>query len=406
MTRISRIGLSAMMFLQFFVWGAWYVTAPNYLSSRGFKAGDFAWTYSVGPIAGMITPFFVGMIADRFFPAQRLLGILQILGGVLLLGAAHLMAQPGVTPARVNLALFAYMLSYFPTLALTNTIAMGQMTRPEKEFPGIRVFGTLGWIAAGLVLSYFDWDKTVQMFYLAGGAALALGLLSFRLPHTPPRATGAVSWRQILGLDALALLRHRPYLVALTAALLLCIPLAFYYQLTSRLVEMVGLPIGRTMAYGQMSEIFFMLVMPWFFLRLGVKWMLALGMLGWAVRYLLFSVGGAQQVPGLILVGIVLHGLCYDFFFVTCQIYTDQVAPPAIRGQAQGLLVLLTLGLGTFVGAQVAGRLEAQHTPPGSTDLHAIAWGPLWAEPAGLALVILVLFVVLFRPRRTEPPVA
>lgn len=399
MTPLVRTKLSAMIFLQYFIWGAWYVTGPNYLSSIGFKAGDFAWTYSVGPIAGMITPFFVGMVADRFFPAQWLLAVLQLAGAALLWGATFLMTRAGSSPAVVNGALFVYMLSYFPTLALTNTIAMGQMKVPEKEFPGIRVFGTFGWIAAGLVLSWLDWDKTVQMFYLAAGAALVLGLLSIRLPHTPPRATGPVSWRQVMGFDALVLLKDRAYLTVLVAAMLLCIPLAFYYQLTSRLVEMVGLPIGRTMAYGQMSEIFFMLVMPWFFLWLGVKWMLAAGMLGWAVRYLLFGLGGAHQLPALIVVGIILHGLCYDFFFVACQIYTDQVSPPAIRAQAQGLLVLLTLGLGTLIGAQVAGRLEAHHTPPGATDLHAIEWQPLWLEPAALALLIMVFFVVLFRPR-------
>ncbi len=451
-----RFKLSTMMFLEFFVWGAWYVTAPNYLGTIGFKAEDFGWTYSVGPIAGMITPFFVGMIADRFFPAQRVLGIMHLLGAALMFGATTLMKVKSPVPNMINLAFFGYMLTYFPTLALTNTIAMRNMGNPEKEFPLIRVFGTIGWIVAGLVLTFLSWDKSFQMFVLTAGAALALGLLSFTLPHTPPTQQGQVSVRQILGLDALVMLKNRSYLIFLVSSILICIPLAFYYQITSRIVEMADLPIGRTMAYGQMSEIFFMIVMPLFFLRLGVKWMLAVGMLAWVVRYGLFAVGAPNQIAWMIITGIVLHGICYDFFFVTGQIYTDQAAPKQIRAQAQGLLVLFTLGLGMFIGAQIAGRIEARHTPATSkafaeqvtakaleieqlsgklpavsgvertaleeqikkleaekaalrkSELQAIEWKPLWGKPAIFAGAILLMFVALFRPpqKREAAPAA
>jgi nucleoside transporter len=446
MTKAIRTKLSAMMFLEFFVWGAWYVTAPNYLGTIGFKAEDFGWTYSVGPIAGMITPFFVGMIADRFFPAQVVLGVMHLIGAAVMLGATTLMKANSPSANMINLTFFGYMLTYFPTLALTNTIAMKSMGNAEKEFPLIRVFGTIGWIVAGLALTQVGWDKSIGMFYLTAGAALLLGVLSFAMPHTPPTQEGRVSVGQILGLDALVMLKNRSYLIFLVSSILICIPLAFYYQITSRIVEMADLPIGRTMSYGQMSEIFFMVVMPLFFLRLGVKWMLAVGMLAWVTRYALFAFGAPQQIAWMIIGGIVLHGVCYDFFFVTGQIYTDQAASKQIRAQAQGLLVLFTLGLGMFIGAQIAGKIEAQHTTQASKDfaaqvaakgreitelsnkvtaslgpertaledqikkleteklalrkseLQAIEWKPLWGKPAIFAGAILVLFVAFFRP--------
>jgi hypothetical protein len=290
------------------------------------------------------------------------------------------------------------------------------------------------------------------MFHLTAAAALLLGLLSFALPHTPPVKEGRVSVRQILGLDALVLLKDRSYLIFMASSLLICIPLAFYYQITSRIVEMTGLPIGQTMSYGQMSEIFFMIVMPFFFARLGVKWMLAVGMLAWVTRYALFAFGAPDEIRWMIILGILLHGVCYDFFFVTGQIYTDQVAPRQIRAQAQGLLVLFTLGLGMAIGAKVAGNIEASHTPEASktlaaqvvarsaeieqlksqlaaasetarraletqiqqleaeksslrrAELKAIEWRPLWGKPAIFAGAILLLFVLLFRSRAATAP--
>jgi len=475
MPTITRIQLSIMMFLQFFIWGAWYVTAPNYLGTIGFTGTDFGWTYSVGPIAGMLTPFFVGMVADRFFAAQRVLGVMHITGGILMYASTHLMLS-GATPEAINWVFFGYMLTYFPTIALTNTIAMQNMEDSEKEFPSIRVLGTIGWIVAGVALSYLGWGTEINMFYLVAASSILLGVYSFFLPDTPPSSQKNVSIRQVLGLDALILLKDRSYLVFMVSSMLICIPLAFYYQITSRVVEMshfesygfiqsikeflkMGDVIGATMSLGQMSEIFFMLVMPFFFKRLGVKWMLAVGMLAWVARYALFAMGAPDQVRWMILSGIVLHGICYDFFFVTGQIYTDRVAPKHIRGQAQGMLVLFTLGLGMFIGAQIAGRVEAQHTPPASVhisevfpqkgagiqalearlgtssgnenqiiqdeltaeiaslkasmsdeekkalrqaELSSIEWKPLWAKPAAFAGVVLLLFILFFKDNRKK----
>lgn len=442
-----------MMFVQFFVWGSWYVTAPNYLGTIGFTAGDFGWTYSVGPIASVISPFFVGMIADRFFPAQRVLAALHILGGLIVLYATTLMKGATPSPDMINLVLFGHTLTYFPTLALTNTLAMKNMTDSEKEFPAIRVWGTIGWIAAGLALTFLGMEKNISMFYLTAGSGIFLGLYSLTLPHTPPVREGSISARQILGLDALALFKNRSYLLFMLASFLVCIPLSFYYQITSRMVEMTGMPIGQTMTYGQMSEIFFMLVMPFFFARLGVKWMLGAGMLAWVIRYALFAFGAPSQIRWMIILGIVIHGICYDFFFVTGQIYTDQVAPNRIRSQAQGLLVLFTLGLGMLIGAQIAGVVEGRYTPQASRDaaaqvtakaveieglqarrtsatpgeqltidsqikqlevekeglrrdeLKAIQWTPIWGLPAIFAAGVLILFVLFFKDKSRAPAV-
>jgi nucleoside transporter len=464
-----RLQLSVMMFLQFFIWGGWYVTGPNYLGTIGFTAKDFGWMYSVGPIAGMISPFFVGMVADRFFAAQRVLGVMHLVGAGMMFLATLQMRAEAPNPNLINVLFFGHMLAYFPTLALTNSLAMRNMSDPEKEFPGIRVLGTIGWIIAGLMLSWLGWGTRINMFYLMIWAAVLLGAFSFFLPHTPPTATGKVSAREVLGLDALVLLKNRSYLVFLISSMLICIPLAFYYQIASRVVEMmqfqdvpgfseaakaVGLgdAIGLVMSFGQMSEIVFMLVMPFFFRRLGVKWMLAVGMLAWVLRYVLFAIGAPEEVRWMVLMGILLHGICYDFFFVTGQIYTDQAAPRAIRSQAQGMLVLFTLGLGMFIGAQIAGRVEAQHTTeeskafaqqviqkrqeiqnlesrigsasgPEATvlteqlgglereradlrrkELQAIEWKPLWGKPAIFAGIVMLLFLVFFRnpPRRED----
>lgn len=357
------------MFLQFFLWGSWYVAGPSYLTTIGFTAADFGWMYSVGPIAGMISPFIVGMIADRFFPTQRVLGVMHLLGAASMFGATMLMT-PDSSPTLINLIFFAHMLFYFPTLALTNSLAMHNMQDSEKEFPLVRVFGTIGWIIAGYTLGWLEWGPTIHQFQMAAIAGLLLGLYSFTLPHTPPPAAGKkVSARELMGIDAFVLLKQRPYLVFMISSLLICIPLAFYYQMAERFVRQAGIAAPPSkMTWGQISEAVFLVMMPFFFKRLGVKWMLAVGMAAWVVRYGLFSAAAPSGMHAMILIGIILHGICYDFFFVTGQIYTDKTAPKEIRGQAQGMLVLFTLGLGMFIGAQVAGQIEGAYTPQESLD--------------------------------------
>lgn len=450
MNPVSAIRLSVMMFIQFFIWGAWYVTAPRYLGQIGFDGNDFGWTYSAGPIAAMISPFVVGMIADRFFSTERVLGVMHLLAGGAMLAATTVMTGDAPSPNVINAIFFFHMLCYMPTLALTNSLAMHNMSNPEKEFPIIRVFGTIGWIVAGIVLAFSstlvagsNWSSEIEMFYLAGGAGIALGLYSFTLPRTPPPSAGKqVTLRELFGADALVLLKKPSFFVFMASSLLICIPLAFYYQMAERTVAQAGIanPAFK-MTFGQMSEIIFMLLMPLFFARLGVKWMLFVGMLAWVVRYGLFAVGAPDGIAWMILLGVTLHGICYDFFFVTGQIYTDKVAPASIRSQAQGMLVLFTLGLGMFIGAKTAGYIEKSYTPAETAQLldkagilgkqidelkasgaaesaidelqaerdaaslqalQAIQWKQIWMIPCIGAAVIMIIFALLFRDDAKE----
>lgn len=445
--------LSVMMLLQFFIWGSWYVTAPRVLGPIGFDGKAFGWLYSVGPIAGMISPFFVGMIADRFFSTERVLAVMHLLAAAAMYYATTLIQAESPDPGLINFVFFLHMLCYFPTLALTNSLALHNVSDSEKQFPLIRVFGTIGWILGNWTLSVMDWGTSIEMFYLASGAGVVLALYSLTLPHTPPPSKGTkTTIREILGFDALVLLEKRAFAIFMASSFLICIPLAFYYQLAERTVGATGIEDAPfVMGFGQVSEIFFMLVMPFFFVRLGVKWMLAVGMLAWVLRYGLFAIGVPDQISMMVIAGVLLHGICYDFFFVTGQIYTDKVAPARIRSQAQGMLVFFTLGLGMFIGAQVAGRVEKTWRSPDALaikaeietqgtkvtglekaieaakgqpdalvtlqtdlktanaeladlklqDLRAYDWSMIWTIPALAALAVLLLFLFVF-PRNPE----
>ncbi len=430
-----------MMFFQFFVWGAWYVGAPLYLVKIGFGGSDLGWTYAVGPLACILSPFFVGMVADRFFPTEKILCALHVLGGGFMFFAASLMdpAAPAC-PSYINWAFLGHTLCYFPTLALTNSLALHHVRDSKKEFPLIRVFGTIGWIVAGVSLAWIGWGDRLEMFQLTGAAGILMGLYCLSLPHTPPPSKGkSTSWRELAGFDAFELLRKPSFAVFILSTFLICIPLAFYFQLAAKAVQLAGIAdVTQAMSYGQVSEILFMVLMPLFFRRLGVKWMLALGMLAWVLRYTMFTLGTSDAVIWMMYGGIILHGICYDFLFVTGQIYTDLAARKEIRAQAQGMLVLFTLGLGMLVGAGVAGvweevntpqqtrvlseevqqigaelaQLEAANAPPEqiqqlrSTQANKlnqaqslIDWQAIWGLPAVLSALVLALFVAIFRDR-------
>ncbi len=372
----SPIGvrLMVMMFLQFFIWGAWYITVGSYMNSVGW--GDFIGdAYSVGPIAAIISPFILGMIADRFFSAQRVLGVLHILGGVLI-ALAPVVASGESASSKTFIwgVLMGHMLCYMPTLGLVNTVAFKNMLNQEKEFPVIRVFGTLGWIAANYAaLSLIDSFGLESQFYLTSASAILLGAYCFTLPDTPPPAKGQkVQVKDILCLDALSLMKERSFLIFMICSFLICIPLSAYYSYAGPFLDAMSISKGY-MPLGQVSEVLFMALMPLFFGFLGVKWMLAVGMLAWVVRYGMFSMGfdpaGDNHVFWMILFGVILHGICYDFFFVTGQIYVDKRAPKAIRGQAQGFLVLMTLGLGLLIGAQASGWLVNDNKPEETVQL-------------------------------------
>jgi nucleoside transporter len=394
--------LSIMMFLEFFVWGAWYVTMNPFMQDKGMTPNQIGTAYSLGPLAAIVSPFFLGIIADRFFASERVLGILHLLGGLAILAAPA--AAERSADAFLGVILL-HMLCYMPTLGLTNTVAFHTMTRSERQFPLVRVFGTIGWIAANFVVSGIKADRSAEMFYVAGAAALLLGLYSFSLPHTPPPAKGkAFSLRDALGLDSLALMKSTSFAVFIICSFLICIPLAAYYSFANGFVGDVGFErIAFVMSFGQISEIFFMLIMPLLFARLGVKWMLLVGMLAWITRYGLFSAAADDKVRWMVLAGIILHGICYDFFFVTGQIYVDKSARPEIRAQAQGFLVLVTQGLGLGIGAKVIGAIVTANTPEAAPGAPVVRdWDTIWLIPCLAAAAIAVIFFLLFRnPRQS-----
>jgi nucleoside transporter len=399
-----------MMFLEFFVWGAWYTTVAVFMTAKGM--GDLThWPFTVNPIAAIAAPFFVGLVADRYFSTEKVLGVLHILGAVLM----FLAPQATGSPVIFILLLLAYNLCYMPTVSLANTISFHNIDDQEKQFPVIRVFGTIGWIVAGLVISFvlgafvaenIRPEQTALPLYLTAGVSLLLGLFSFSLPHTPPPAKGEhVSVRSILGIDALKKLGSRSFYIFLLSSFLISIPLAAYYNFTQVFLVATGFQkIAATQTLGQMSEIVFMLLMPFFFVRLGVKRMLAVGMLAWVLRYILFALGAPGAVTWMILGGILLHGICYDFFFVTGQIYVDKKSTPDIRGQAQGLIVLITYGIGMLIGAQIAG-LVFNSFLRGAEALTLSQWNSFWWIPAGFAAAVALFFMLTFRDKAADEAV-
>lgn len=390
------------MFLQFFIWGAWYTTIAVYMTSHGMETLTH-WPYTVNPIAAIIAPFFLGLVADRYFATEKLLGTLHLLGGAILLAVP----QATGAPALFIGLLLLYNLCYMPTLGLANSLSFHHIQDQEKQFPMIRVFGTIGWIVAGLFISFVLGrftgvlpEQTALPIYAGAVVSIVLGLFCFTLPHTPPRGAGeTVSVRSILGLDALRHLGSRSFYVFIASSLLLCIPLAAYYNFTQIFLGAAGVRnIAATQTLGQMSEVVFMLLMPFFFRRLGVKWMLVTGMAAWALRYALFALAAPDAVFWLIATGILLHGICYDFFFVTGQIYVDKKSTAAIRGQAQGFLVFVTYGVGMLIGAQVAGNVYNRFLD-GGTALSLEQWQSFWWIPAIFALVVLAFFALTFNDR-------
>ncbi len=410
MKKFIKARLSGMMFLQFFIWGAWYTAIAVYMSNHGME--DLThWPFTVNPIAAIFAPFFVGLIADRYFATEKVLGVLHITGGMIMLLTPLFVDNP----VLFIVMLLAYNLCYMPTMSLANTLAFHNISDQEKEFPIIRVFGTIGWIAAGLTVSFvlvnfisdgIAPEATALPLYLTAAASFLLGLYSFSLPHTPPPAKGeSILVRTIAGVDALKELGSKSFYIFLASSLLLCIPLAAYYNFTQLFLGDTGFQnIAATQTIGQVSEVIFMLLMPLLFIRLGGKWMLAVGMAAWVARYIFFAYGALDPTTWMILVGIALHGICYDFFFVTGQIYVDLKSNEKIRGQAQGLIVIVTYGIGLLIGAQLAGFTYNLFLGD-QTSLTLEQWHQFWWAPALFAAVVMILFIITFNDQEAEKQV-
>ena len=401
MSGSTRFKLSVMMFLEFFIWGAWFVTLGTFLGKNLNASGtQISLAYLTQSIGAIIAPFIIGLIADRFFSAQKILGLLHLAGALLLWFASTAVDFDNFFPS-----ILAYMILYMPTLALVNSVSFRQMRDPGKEFPPIRVLGTIGWIIAGLTIGWLNWEQGGALdltFKMAAAASALLGIFSFALPATPPAKRGErTSIGDILGLDALRLLNNKSYLLFFLSSVAICIPLAFYYNFTNLFLNEAGMKSAAgVQSLGQVSETLFMLLIPVFFVRLGVKKMLAVGMLAWVLRYVMFAFGDGDANYWMLIMGIVLHGICYDFFFVTGQIYTDNLAGEKFKSAAQGLITLATYGVGMMIGSLVSGPIvDAYKTAEGHD------WQNIWLIPAAIAGVVLLLFVILFKDKNSNKPV-
>ena len=408
MQSTTRFQLSSMMFLNFFIWGMWFVTLGTYLIKGDIGATDSqsGLAYGTQCLGAIIAPFIIGLIADKYFAAQKILAVLHLVGA----GLLYFISQNSEFSSFYVLLLI-YMILYMPTLALTNSIALHQISDAEKQFSGIRLWGTIGWIAAGQIVGYMAWEANPGSlditFQVAAATSLILGVYSFFLPNTPPSKSGQnVSIREVLGLDALKILANKNYLIFFIASILICIPLAFYYGLANLYLNEAGM-IGsaQKMSFGQMSEAIFLFLMPLFFRKFGIKQMLLIGMIAWVVRYLCFSYGNIDANLWMLYVGIILHGICYDFFFVTGNIYTDQEAGPKIRSSAQGLITLATYGIGMYIGFWAAGKISGDHSildATGKVVNHD--WQSIWMYPTVFAAVVTILFLIFFKNPKAKLP--
>lgn len=407
MKTTTRFQLSFMMFLEFFIWGGWFVTMGTFLGNNlGATGAETAMAYSTQSWGAIIAPFIIGLIADRFFNAERILGVLHLIG-------AYLMYQmyQSTDFGSFYPYVLGYMIGYMPTLALVNSVSFNQMKDPAKDFSLIRVWGTIGWIAAGLAISYiFHWDPNPEVpgdkgllqntFLMVAIASAILGLFSFTLPKTPPKADDGskITVRDILGLEALKLLKDRNFLVFFLSSVLICVPLAFYYQHANQFLSEIGVENATgKMTIGQISEVLFMLLLPFFFKKFGFKMTILVGMLAWTVRYLLFAFGDAGEGVYMLLIGIALHGICYDFFFVSGQIYTDSKAGEKVKSAAQGLITLATYGVGMLGGFYIAGLITDANVTSEGHD-----WASVWQIPALFAVLVFVIFAVLFKNETIE----
>ena len=389
----TRIKLMVMMFLMFSTWGAWYGQMGKYLFTTLHATGDqIGNAYATFSIASIVAPFFMGMIADRFFSAQKVMGVLNILGAIIL----YFLIQ-NQDPDTFFWYILAYTLTFAPNLALSNSIAMNQMKNPEKEFPSIRVVGTIAWIVITNIIGFYAVGDKVTIFQIAMFTSIAWAIFAFTLPDTPPKATKSTSFGQILGADAFVLFKDRSFLVFFICSILVCIPLSFYYAHANlSLTESNMTNVENKMSLGQVSEVGFMLLIPFALSKFGIKKMLIVGLIAWIVRFVCFGFGDGISSEWVLYLAIILHGVCYDFFFVTGQIYTDNKAGEKIKNSAQGLITFATYGVGMGIGSVLSGKvLDKYTTKVGEVATHD--WTSVWMVPAAISVVVLLIFILVFK---------
>jgi nucleoside transporter len=398
MLRFPKTRLSIMMFLQFFVWGAWYATGGNYMNTHGMSKVIYL-AYMASAIGSIVSPFFLGLIADRFFSVQKVLGVMHILSGIFIFCAPFFAEGNFISQPLFLGFLLLHMLCYMPTVNLSAATAFHILDNREKQFPLIRLFGTLGWISAGIIVSkLLHGDVTAMPMRISGIGGVLMGFYSFTLPHIPPAGTNKkISFRDVFGLDAFAKLRSKPFIIFIISLLLISLPFAIYFPYVPVFLQKAGIASpGFKMTFGQMSEIIFLLILPWFFARFGLKWVLLTGMLAWVCRYALFAFAAPDAVTWMIIIGILIHGCCYDFVYVAGQIYIDKKATPEIRAQSQGLFVLVSYGVGQGLGALGAGWIFNSIMRHG-TSLHQ--WQLFWIVPLLFAAIVTVLFIFGFKEK-------
>jgi len=388
----TSVLLGSMMFLQYYVWGSWYVTMGTFmtkiLNATGIQIGA---AYSALAIATMISPFFVGMVADRFFAAQRVMGVLHLIGGLLLFLASRI-----TTNAPFYWVIMLYSLAYMPTIALSNSVAFRQMTDPGKQFPVIRVFGTVGWVISGFMIAFLGIEQTPATFYMAAVVSVGLGLFSFFLPDTPPQAKTPSTAKSVMGIDAFVLFKDKPYLIFFIAAIFVCIPLSFYFGFANLFLNQAGMEnAAGKMVMGQISEALFILAIPFLFNRIGVKKMLLIGMTAWILRYICFALGNMGPGVWMLYTGIILHGVCYDFFFVTGYMYTEKKSNDRIKSASQGLFTFVTYGLGMFIGTWFSGFVTNYYSVN-----QAYQWRSIWMVPTYIAVAVLICFIFFFKEKK------
>lgn len=400
MKTTTYLRLSTMMFFEYFIWGVWYVTMGSYLTSIGFQGTAIGSAYSTIAWAAVISAFFVSLIADKYFSAEKLTGVLHIIGGIIMYFASTIKS-----PGLFFWVLLAYALCYMPTIALTTAIGLRHCSDPGKQYPSIRVLGTIGWIAAGLCISILNIEMGPQPMWLAAIFSIILGLYSFTLPNTPPASTGKkISIKEILGLDALKLMKNRSFAILSISALLITLPFAMYHPFTNMFLNELGVNnVAGKMTLAQMSEVFFMLMIPFLFVRLGIKKLLLVGMIAWVLRYLLFMFGNNDSLIAFLYIGILLHGVCYDFFYVTAQIYFDKKAPPELRSSVQGFFTLLTYGVGWLIGSYLNGLiLQTYQITDVTSKVIGHHWKNVMLVPALIAFVVGILFTIFFQSKNEK----